>query len=180
MIRFALSLFALCLFGGCLDHELPPDDGTPDSFIALQRDFGGYAGWMQYDLGDAVIEGHPLGHRVMNVSRLPDPGAKTFPVGTTIVKTIEAGERKDWIMHAMVKRGGDYNARGAHGWEWFELKLATNDTPVIIWRGEQPPNGERYGCLMTACDETAPDCNQCHEAAATNDFVLADALRLDD
>lgn len=178
-MRWLLVSASLLFATSCLDHQLPPEDsGAPTSFIALQRDFENYQGWMQYDLGETFIEGHPAGHRVMAVNKLPAPGANTFPVGTIIMKTMQVGEQKDWILHAMTKRGGEYNTRGAQGWEWFELQLSSTGIPVIIWRGEAPPNGERYGCLTGTCDENAPDCNQCHLGAAGNDFVMTDALHV--
>ncbi len=166
---------------GCLDYALAPEDpGTPSVFIALQRDFGPLESWPTYDLGDAPLEGHPPGHRIAHLSRTPAPNSAAFPVGTIIAKSIQPSEDPStWLIHAMVKRGGDYNRSGAHGWEWFELQLDQRRVPVIVWRGEKPPNGENYGCLASNCDD-APDCNQCHQAAVSNDFVMSDLLRLSD
>ncbi len=168
------------LSAGCLDHELPEEGGpAPDVFIALQRDFAPLEQWPAYELGQSPLEGHPQGRRIMYVNHEPPPGAAAFPVGTTIAKIVQAGAPTEWLIHAMVKRGGEYNLRGARDWEWFELKLSEDRTPIIVWRGQEPPNGERYGCLTGNC-ENAPDCNQCHGAAEPNDFVMAEELQLTD
>jgi hypothetical protein len=174
-----LVLFgALSLVSACLDHELPPDgDGPGSSFIALQRDFAGFESWSSYDLGESPLEGHPPGERVAFINRTPDPGLEVFPVGTMIVKTAQSGPFEDWLIHAMVKRGGDFNRTGADGWEWFELKFSASRQPVLVWRGEVPPNGERYGCLAGTCED-APDCNGCHMDSKSNDFVAAPSLML--
>ena len=90
-----------------------------------------------------------------------------------VVKTIEWSGGTD--IHAMAKRGADYNTEGAFGWEWFELVLADDGTPVILWRGAEPPVGEQYGQLPGMSTDTATtvtgDCNTCHGAAASNDYV---------
>jgi hypothetical protein len=172
-----IAAAALC-FAACLDHELPPEDiDAPTSFIALQRDFAAFESWSSYELGTSPLAGHPPGVRVAFLNRTPAPGAESFPVGTMIVKTAQSGGFEDWLVHGMVKRGGAYNARGARGWEWFELKLSRERIPVIVWRGELPPNGERYGCLTGSCED-APDCNACHADAIGNDFVKSPMLEL--
>jgi hypothetical protein len=72
---------------------------------------------------------------------------------------------------AMVKRGADYNASGAVGWEWFELTRDANGSARIKWRGQGPPAGETY----SAAGQT---CNDCHKAAAANDSVMTEAFKL--
>lgn len=175
----AASLAAALGGGACLDHELPPDGEGVTTFIALQRDFAPFESWAAFDLGPGSIEGHPTGRRTVYLNRIPEPGSEVFPVGTMIVKTVEDGPVTDWIVHAMVKRGAEFNVRGARGWEWFELGLAADRTPILVWRGEEPPNGERYGCLSGSC-EGAPDCNQCHASASANDYVASAPLSLRD
>jgi hypothetical protein len=177
-MRPALLLGPMLLLGACLDHDLGGEDAPGALFIALQRDFGPMLSWSEYPAGVEPLEGHPPGSRVLHVNHLPDPGSSTFPVGTVIAKSVQEGPRSQWLIHAMVKRGGDYNRLGARGWEWFELQLNDDDVPIIIWRGETPPNGERYGCLTGDCED-APDCNQCHQDAIGNDFVMSSALELE-
>jgi hypothetical protein len=176
MMRLGLLLLPAVALG-CLDHTLPEGAEPTGVFIALQRDFAALEQWQTYELGDQPLEGHPTGRRVLHVNKLPAPNESEFPVGTIIAKTVQSGAPTEWLVHAMVKRGGEYNVRGARAWEWFELKLNSERVPILVWRGEVPPNGERYGCLAGTC-ENAPDCNQCHAAAAENDYVMADELRL--
>ncbi len=83
----------------------------------------------------------------------------------------------------MAKRGGDYNADGAVGWEWFDLDLARSGEPLVDWRGPEPPAGRGYECALGEDDagaEGVGDCNICHLSAASNDFVLSPVLDLGD
>lgn len=146
------------------------------SFIALSRDFSGFRDFGQVELGEKPAQGetHPGGKLVAFVNSLPRAGVKEFPVGTIIVKESisdhpEPG--KTGKLFAMVKRGGDFNASGARGWEWFEL--AENERGVAIqWRGVGAPTGESYG------GDPMGSCNGCHEMATKNDYVLSSALKL--
>ena len=72
---------------------------------------------------------------------------------------------------AMVKRGANFNALGARGWEWFELVEGPRGV-AINWRGLGAPDGEGYG------GDPLGTCNSCHQMAAGNDFVLSEALTL--
>ncbi len=151
----------------CLDHDPLPGDG--DVFVAMQSDFRDFDAWPSVPMG-ASDTGHGVDERVVYAQAVP--GDDAFGVGTRIVKTVAGGDT-----HAMVKRGGDFNADGAYGWEWFELARSTSGDPVIVWRGEAPPSGEAYGALPGQADDTGAqvgDCNTCHGAAAANDFVHAD------
>lgn len=154
----------------CLDNDQLP--GTGDSFVAMQSDFAGFTTWSTYAVADADT-GHVAGDRVVYVNVPPPGGGASFPVGTIIVKTIDWSGGTD--VHAMVKRGADYNPDGAFGWEWFELALDEDGTPVIQWRGTAPPAGEQYGQLPGTTGDTGAtvsgDCNTCHGAAAANDYV---------
>jgi hypothetical protein len=73
----------------------------------------------------------------------------------------------------MAKRGGGYNADGAVGWEWFDLVFAEDGlTPVIDWRGIEPPSGTGYLCWMEDGDTAIiADCNGCHVGSSANDYV---------
>ncbi|HEY0715045.1 MAG TPA: hypothetical protein VGF45_20355, partial [Polyangia bacterium] len=78
---------------------------------------------------------------------------------------------------AMVKRGASYNARGARGWEWFELR-ERDGRFTIAWRGLDAPSGEGYGGGGDAEVDPLGGCNSCHDLSSGNDYVRADALEL--
>lgn len=162
----------ILFLAGCLDHD-PIPGAAGDSFVAMQSDFTDFRGWEQtpVESGDT---GHVAGDRIVYLNTTPATDEATFPVGTILVKTIAWSGGMD--VHAMVKRGGGFNAEGAPGWEWFELVLSEDGSPVILWRGEVPPDGEAYGQLPgqtadTAGETVEGDCNTCHSIAAANDFV---------
>ena len=74
----------------------------------------------------------------------------------------------------MVKRGCDYNADGARGWEWFELSPGSigGGKENILWRGAAPPADRTYG-------DIGGGCNACHAGTcARNDSVCSDAFTL--
>ncbi len=152
------------------------DEGQ--TFVAYTASFADYRTWEPFQVGtpvdgaDAGCAAHdPSASRVAYLNHRPPPGSTRFPVGTVIVKETQKGAEADWKVFAMVKRGGGYNAGGARDWEWFELTPPTSGPPTIIWRGVAPPTGEGYG---TGCG----GCNECHAAAAGNDFVQSPLLDL--
>lgn len=137
-----------------------------NSFIAMDRDFSGYTTWEHFTVdGGAVDTVHTAGARTVYVSERPVAGAESFPQGTIIVKELE------FQTLAMVKRGGSYNASGAPGWEWFELRSDPGGAVSIVWRGLGPPAGEHYG-------QAGQTCNGCHGANRANDSVLSAQLKL--
>ena len=146
---------------------------TGSTFIALQKDFQGYDQWEPFPLADTSGTGDPHadGPRTVYLNKRPPTGSTTFPVGTILVKAPTGPEADTRQTFAMVKRGGTYNAKGATGWEWFELGRATDGSTAIVWRGLGPPAGEGYGTA-------AATCNECHAAAKDNDFVRAAELSL--
>ena len=179
-MRALLLVACLLATSGCLDDELDPSMGsaTNDVFIALQRDFQTFRSWTRIQVGEAeVVGGHPAGPRFAYLSRAPVDGA--FPVGTIIVKTTEVGEPATWKIHARVKRGGGFNARGAIDWEWFDLRINASDEALLMWRGERPPANHGYESLpgLGATTSMDGDCNSCHAAARDSDFILAPAVR---
>jgi hypothetical protein len=178
----ALALFASA---GCLDHELAPDDsgdvGVTGSavYIALQSDFRNYEDWMKFDTDVVGEHGGTVGLITEYLNQLPERGETEFPVGTMIVKTVQPEDGPVPAIHAMVKRGGTFNKTGALGWEYFELQKNDKGTPIIAWRGQKPPTGEKYkNLLMPDSNMVEADCNGCHEVSK-NDAVLSDALQLD-
>lgn len=142
------------------------------SFIAMPKDFQGYESWEGFVLppGNAADPHTAIG-RTVHLNRRPPQGSTEFPIGTILVK-VPADANSSGDVFAMVKRGGTYNFQGAVGWEWFELfPNGANEPPIIKWRGLGPPSGEEYR-------SAAGTCNQCHAAAAENDFVMTEPLQL--
>ncbi len=163
----ALVVLALA---GCAS-EVPPD-----VFIAFGEDFEGYDTWTSFDRGvDPVPPSHEA-HSLIYVNAMPVAGSPEFPVGTMIVREQQLGEDPTaLVIHAMVKRGRDFNAEGARGWEFFGLALTGERRPFVAWRGTGPADGDGY---------VAPEggevlsCNQCHASATYNDSVLSPVLVL--
>jgi hypothetical protein len=169
-VRRAVLLSALAL--GAISCGPEASGGT---FIAFDRNFEGFQSWERFSLGDSALPGHPPGPRFAYLNRRPPRGATEYPVGTVLVKTVEAGTPQQWELFAMVKRGGDYNAMGAVGWEWFLLRLDAGGKPYVLSRGINPSSdGHGYGAGVA----TGPTCNSCHAnaAAATTDHVLSPQL----
>lgn len=151
----------------CLDEDVLPTEGT---FVAMQADFAEYESWSAQPVATEDT-GHVNGDRIVYLNKPKADDSAAFSTGTILLKTITTEAGVD--VHAMVKRGGDYNADGAFGWEWFGLTLATDGTPLIEWRGESPPVGEAYGQLPGGGTDSVVtgDCNSCHSAVSANDFV---------
>ncbi len=168
MGRLALSL-SLALAGCAADVP-------PDVFIAFGEDLEGYAEWTTFDRGvDPVPPSHEA-HSFIYVNALPPAGLAEFPVGTMIVREHRLeDDPATWIVHAMVKRGGGYNADGAPGWEWFGLALDGDRRPFVAWRGTGPADGDGY---VAPVGGEVLSCNQCHGSATYNDSVLSPVLDL--
>jgi hypothetical protein len=171
--------FGLLSSSGCLDDELDPAlaGGGDATFIAFERDFQSFLGWPRTQVGAAeVVGGHDAGPRFAYVSAPPVAGK--FPVGAMIAKTVESGDPTTWSIHAKAKRGGAFNPQGALGWEWFELRIVANSEVTILWRGAQPPKDHGYESLpgLGATSAMEGDCNTCHAAASTTDYVLSPVL----
>ncbi len=178
-------LAALCFAcgGSTTPSETCDADAGPCVFIALASNFDGYRGWPHVDAGVGADTGpdggdfHAEGVRTAYINQLPtrsaDAGLSEFPVGTMIVKTQEhLNDGGTGHTFAMVKRGGGYNANGAHNWEFFEVQDDGGSPVTIVWRGITPPAGEGYG------GTSGGTCNTCHQNAAANDFVQTPALEL--
>lgn len=137
--------------------------------IALAADFDGYEAWPAFELAaetgapDAGPHEVAFKRRVF-INQLPPSGARSFPVGTLIVKE----EPEDTL--AMAKRGGAYNAQGAAGWEWMKLQRSRSGAIVIVWRGLGPPADDPYKARGVAC-------NDGHGAHVSNDSVLTPNLQ---
>jgi hypothetical protein len=121
---------------------------------------------VSFSSGAAAGSTHVAGTRTVYINRKPPAGATEFPVGTIIVKVTDA----DGKIFARAKRGGNFNPKGAVGWEWFELLETAQHDVALKWRGVGPPLGETYGGDPNA------GCNLCHKAAPTSDYVLTPGL----
>jgi hypothetical protein len=158
--------------------------GDNECFYASASDFENYTSWQHYHL-DASFEAnnvHASGPRDVYINQCPPPGATEFPVGTIILKVINAPGQTVPSVFAQVKHGCGYNANGAPGWEWFDLVTAANGLPAgdpveIVWSGTQaPPNS--YGATGIAAQN---QCNDCHSTMGDgNDSIITSALDLKD
>lgn len=167
---------AALVLGGCLDNKLPPDEpGQSKTHVPVDGDFANFRDWMVFKL-DAKTHAAAKGPVNVYLNELPPARATKFPVGTIIVKTVEAGAPSDWTIHAMVKRGGNFNPNGAFDWEFLELKIDDEDVPLIVWGGTKPADGHKYKDL-TGDNKTEQDCNDCHQSSK-NDAVLTPELDL--
>jgi hypothetical protein len=152
---------------GAADSGVGP---TAGEFIAYTADFDGYRAWSHItvvDDGGAGGSVHVQTPLIEYINRPPPAPTAAFPVGTILVKEAATGDPGTRQAFAMAKRGGDYNAAGAAGWEWFELQnIDSSGTVEILWRGTAPPAGEVYAGNVNG------DCNTCHEKAP-HDGVFA-------
>ena len=171
---FFAAAAALALVASCMDTA---GDGS-DEFVAMQRDFSGFPEWPHASLGVVpTMPGHPGGSLTIYINHGQPPAPQPFPTGTIIVKVSDGDDTVAPFILAMAKRGGDYNAEGAIGWEWFELKFDDNAEPVIVWRGEDAPDGECYGCLPGDDPMAEPtSCNDCHGASEQDSVYSRDQL----
>jgi hypothetical protein len=160
---------------------------VPAVYVPYPSDFCNYAtSWTKYVEPDAGGDGiitpssladggfiHTGGGRTEYVKFLNGPpahGATEFPVGTIIVKTIDAQQQ----IFAMAKVGGGYNPNlpdgGPLNWEWLELPAG--DCPVdFVWSGAEPPMNQAYGGTPQAC-------NDCHSGYPENDYVASPKILL--
>lgn len=152
------------------------------SFLAFAQDFEDFRAWERIPVEGAMLPvGAAPGPTAVYVNRRAPAGARRWPVGTILVKSIENGPPSEWVVHAMVKRGVPFNRDGAVGWEFFELAFDEGaSVPRIVWRGTGPPSGHGYAAMGR---DAGPDpvplvCNDCHAAGWQNDGALTPALAL--
>jgi hypothetical protein len=171
--RFVLAALAALGGSACLDDKLAemPDGGQPTAFLAQTEDFTHYEDWMSFNEDDAHGDGS--GTTTVYLNKLPPKGATSFPVGTIVVKTMQATDGSMFSIHAMAKRGNGFNSAGARGWEFFELALNPKGVPFYLWRGVNPPTGEQYRAILSKNNVQAstPElkCNDCHASSSFRD-----------
>jgi len=170
LLRWLLAAVLLCL-ASCVTAVDERDPEGP--FIALGTDFEDFREWPRWEIPDiGTSSGHDPGEPRFIYVRDPAPAwGDPFPVGAMIVKTLEVGAPPEWEIHAMAKRGGEYNAEGARGWEWFDLGLSADGRPIILWRGEG--TAADPGGYVTV---EATGCNACHAVVAGSDYVFTRAV----
>ena len=122
-------------------------------------------------VGNGDAGAHTVGPLVSYINQRPPSGSKSFPIGTIIVKEVNAVDLTSRQIFAMVKRGGGFDPDGAVDWEWFELRNIDADNVLIVWRGNGPPSGEMYGGNPATC-------NDCHGRAKANDYVWTTGFQL--
>ena len=151
----------------CGGHPEPAAaDAGPSPFIADQGDFSGFTTWESFDGGTEAMDNLAVeGQRTIYLNQRPPHGSIQFPQGTIIVKTTAGAPT-----FGMAKRGGEFNATGALGWEWFQLASDGGTDVQIVWRGAGPPVMFTYS--------TGGTCNSCHFSGYFNDFVEGSALQL--
>lgn len=169
-IRWLLVLVCAC------GSDTPQQPTVRDPFIAMQSDFADMFEWPRWQVPDI---GSTHGHRRGEPSFIYVQGeipawGEPMPIGTIIAKTVEVGEPTEWEVHAMVKRGGDFNEDGCAQWEWLDLRLNADRVPVITWRGEG--NSANPGGYGRRLDGTPIGCNDCHAQVPHTDYTFARAL----
>lgn len=171
-MRAAPAILALVLVGCSCGAEAPTE------LVADVSDFADYRTWTSFErTRSGLMPAHPNGTSRVYINHLPEHGASTFPIGTIVVRETEIGARDTWEVHVMVRRSAEFNPLGAVGWEFFDLRLAPDDStpPTILWRGEGPAN-DADGYANE--DGTFLGCNHCHGAAVRNDSVIGSELQL--
>ena len=98
----ALSPGAACVLlaqvAGCATQVDEPVGPRTEPFIALARDFEGFTGWERFAIPDiGTTSGHDVGDARFVYSWGPIPAwGEPFPVGSVLVKTLEAGAPSAW------------------------------------------------------------------------------------
>jgi hypothetical protein len=153
---FATAISALaCVPGEGIDTTCA-DAATCIAFADTFKDFrtwpstsGVTAPGVTVPPDDAGI--HLVGPMTTYINRRPPSGSTSFPVGTVIVKEVSEGPLQGRAIHAMVKRGGDYDPGGAVDWEWFDLQNVDESNVNIVWRGLGPRTNDSYGGDPNIC-----------------------------
>jgi hypothetical protein len=168
------AAIALASAIGCGGSDPGGETVEPGTFLAFETSFRGYREWEAFPAGtdDGIADSpHVAGRRIAYLSQRPPSGSAAYPVGTIIVKEVINDDPSKNDIVARVKRGGSYNARGAAGWEWFELRSGAEGGAGILWRGVGPPAGESY------LGNVEGGCNACHRGS-DDVSILLPTLRL--
>jgi hypothetical protein len=178
------SFDASALLDANLDGARADADVWPTTYFPNATDFNGFHDWISMPAvapPGSPTGPHALGPMTLYIKKLPPKGSTAFPAGTLIVKETQETDVTKRQTFALAKRGGDYNAAGAKGWEWFQFTNRVDGTVFQRWRGLGPPPVDATG--DTDCTGYGGDpevCNGCHEAASGNDYVYTIGLTLKD
>jgi hypothetical protein len=148
---FALSIVLV----GC-SHPAPPER---EPSLA---DFADFQSWTRTPLPATDVYPHAV-----YSNTLADVGAP-WQLGAAFVRAEESGPPQAWLLHGIIRRGGDFNAGLATGWEFFGLFVDEHGATQLIWRGAHPPLGAGYVTDDTNVPDVGPnglpdgDCNGCH------------------
>jgi hypothetical protein len=165
--RFAQALlFTLALASACSSSAAVGED-EPGTFLAINSSFQGFHTWEAFTASSEAIANspHTAGLRTVYLNRRSPAGSTEYPVETIIVKELLKDDSTTDVV-ARVKRGGTFNASGAVGWEWFELRNVDADNAQIVWRGIAPKAGESYFANFTG------GCNACHQGDDSSSILL--------
>jgi hypothetical protein len=168
------SLAVAAAIPACSSGGGDPADACFQAFVPQLASFRSwtsyaYQGTTQGD-PQSFVAVHTSGPRTEYINTAPPHGSTAFPEGTIIVKELGANDPPNHHLFTMVKRGCGFNAGGAKGWEWMEIKEDGSGVS-ILWRGAEPPAGEAYS-------SDASSCNSCHTGCTDNDSVCSPKIRL--
>lgn len=154
-MRIAVALALVAMLVSC-GHDAPPER------VPSIDDFAGFQSWTRTELPMTDVYPHAI-----YSSPLADQG-EPWALGAAFVRAEESGPPAAWLLHGIVRRGGDFNAGLASGWEFFGLFVDESGDTRLIWRGEHPPLGAGYVVEDTDVPDVGPnglpegDCNGCH------------------
>lgn len=138
-------------------HEAPPER------VPSIDDFADFQTWTRTPIATTDVYPHAI-----YSNPIADRGGP-WQLGAAFVRAEEAGPPQAWFLHGMARRGGDFNAGLATGWEFFGLFVDEHGVTQLIWRGAHPPLDAGYIEPDTGVPEDAGpdglpagDCNNCH------------------
>lgn len=154
-MRQMLAAVVVLALASC-SHVVPPER------VPSLEDFADFQHWTRTEV--PTTDTYP--HTVYS-----NPIADTdhpWALGAAFVRAEESGPPGAWLLHGMARRGGDFNAGLASGWEFFGLFVDEHGDTQLIWRGEHPPLSAGYVEPDTGVPDVGPnglpagDCNGCH------------------
>lgn len=173
IVSTSLLAYFFIVFMSCKEEVVVEEK----EFVARNKDFEGYRNW---SLVKKTNEKHASFAATTHLNNEADAwrwiyikdnasrGADgKYPVGTIVVKEYRkadgtAIETANVFYTAMVKRGKGFNPEYGD-WEWFQLDPKSLKIRVA---------GGGVNAEYRGADLFSNTCNNCHNAAKTNDFVF--------